>query len=194
MTVIIETGDFMSTLRQETAPELDFTPARAGSVTNKRGKMVVSSILFYAALLTLIGLVDVEAMGGLIIWTVITGVMSFIAPQTGPMLFLLFLNMPGIIFSRFFGEKQKLEKLFSNFYYDSNTSEIVVKKFYDDVRLPIELLEDFQHSKTPENIVYFQFSEATDPAVCEAIRTENLILKPAEFEKAFFALRSKAVS
>ena len=193
MTVIIETEDFMTNLRQETAPKLDFTPARVGSTTSKIGKMVGSSIVFYGALFTLIGLVDVNFMGGLIFWTIIVGVMSFILP-TGPTIFLLLLNIPGWIFSRFFGKDEKLEKLFSNFYFDSQTSEIVVKSFFEDIRLPIELLEDFQHSKTSENIVHFQFSEAADPEVCKAIRTENLTLKPAEFEKAFFALRSKAVS
>ena len=66
MTVIIETEDFMTNLRQETAPKLDFTPARVGSTTSKIGKMVGSSIVFYGALFTLIGLVDVNFMGGLI--------------------------------------------------------------------------------------------------------------------------------
>lgn len=184
----------MSSLRQPTAPELDFTPPRVGSISSYRQKIFGLSVVFYAVLLVFMYMVDPDLAFKAIGMAILFGIMTFIIPSVAPRLFFLLANIPGWIFHRLSSRSDKLEKLFSNFYFDSKTSEIVVRSFVEDIRLPIELLQDFQHSKDSENIVHFQFSEATDPAVCEAIRTENLSLKPAEFEKAFFALRSKAVS
>lgn len=183
----------MSTLRQQTTPTLDFTPDRVGSIAKKTTQILGFSLAFYAVLLILMAAASPALAGKAIFWIAGVGIMTFILPGA-PALFFALVNFPGWLLQRLNGRSEKLEKLFSNFYFDSKKSEIVVKSVLEEIRLPIELLVDFQHSKTSENLVYFHFADSADRDVCQAIRDENLRLKPSEFEKAFFALRAKAVS
>lgn len=107
--------------------------------------------------------------------------------------FLYLLEMPAIMIYWLRNKPKSVEIIKDPLLYDHETGDLVVFHSLSVVRLPIEVLEDFQHSGSLDNSVSFTFSEKANPQACEYFQDLGLKLKPQEFDTVFSKLRALAL-
>ncbi len=174
----------MGSLRDSAGETKGFNDSYRGSITSF-SKYVYCIIAVEVALICLF----ISATMGSAAFVVIPAFLLFATAFGVIGIFIYLVEIPAALIYWHRTKPKSVKKIKGPLLYDHETGDLVVLHSLSVVRLPIEVLEDFQHSGNLDNSVIFVFSEKANPQACEYFRDLGLKLKPHEFDSVFSKLR-----
>lgn len=135
------------------------------------------------------------AAGGMLVGTLaFVGLVLFMATPFGALgIFLALFKLPAALIYAYVLHPKSVKTLGHFLCYDYATREIVVLCGNDEIRVPIDMLEDFKHNEDTSGSVTMTFKPETNPQICETLEAMGLRLSPKKFTEVFNILREEAL-